>query len=181
MTRLRSGLVVGLTTVLATTVAAGPWGPAGADDAGRAAAARQPDVFIRLVDGPWVGKREYFTLTPFETTSELEVQGAGSYRFRFRIQNRGSRRGSFNVLAGRWSTPPADCTYKVVRRGVNLTRKITTTGYVERGLAAGDKTTYKVKIAAAGSDDQCSLEFRAASTRSYAQRDIVIATVANTA
>jgi hypothetical protein len=146
-----------------------------------AAAKRKPDVFIRLVDGPWVGQGEYFTSTPFETTSELEVTGAGTYDFRFRILNRGTRTDSFNVLAGRWSTPPADCKYRVVRRGVNITKKITTTGYVEKSLKSGDKTTYKVRISAGESDDQCSLEFRAASTKSFAARDVVIATVANTA
>jgi hypothetical protein len=146
-----------------------------------AAARRKPDVFIRLADGPWVGRGEYFTSTPFETTSELEVAGAGTYDFRFRILNRGTVTDSFDILAGRWSTPPADCSFRVVRRGVNITKRITTTGYVEKSLPAGDKTTYKVRISAGGADDQCSLEFRAASTKSFAARDIVIATVANTA
>jgi hypothetical protein len=146
-----------------------------------AAARRKPDVFIRLVDGPWVGQNEYFKSSPFETTSELEVAGAGTYNFRFRIMNRGTGRDSYNILAGRWSTPPADCTFRVVRRGVNITKKITNTGYVEKSLAAGDKTTYRVRISAGGDDDQCSLEFRAASTRNFDKRDIVIATVANTA
>jgi hypothetical protein len=149
--------------------------------AATAAAKRKPDGYIRLVDGPWVGRGEYFASTPFETTSELEVQGAGTYAFRYRIHNRGTVRDSFDILAGRWSTPPADCGFKVVRRGVNITKKITTTGYVEESLAAGDKTTYKVRISAGESDDQCSLEFRAASTEDFGKRDVVIATVANTA
>jgi hypothetical protein len=152
-----------------------------APTAATVAAKRKPDVYIQLVGGPWVGRNEYFASTPFETTSELEVEGAGSYRFRFRIHNRGKVRDSFDILAGRWSTPPADCGFKVVRRGVNITKKITTSGYVENALAAGDKTTYKVKISAAGDDDQCSLEFRAASTKDFGKRDVVIATVANTA
>jgi len=145
-----------------------------------ALALRKPDVMIRLGDGPWVGAHEYVKTTPFETTSELEITGAGTYDFRFRIVNRGTVRESFNVFASRWSTPPADCEFTVVRRGVDITRKITTTGYVEKGLAAGDKTTYRVRISAGGHDDQCSLELRAASTRNFEKRDVVIATVANT-
>lgn len=165
--------VVALSLALAATVLLAP--------SVDAAAQRKPDVFIRLADGPWVGKGEYFKNTPFETTSELEVAGAGTYHFRFRIMNRGTRTDSFDILAGRWSTPPADCSFRVVRRGVNLTKRITTTGYVEKSLKAGDKTTYKVRISAGGHDDQCSLEFRAASTSDFDKRDIVIATVANTA
>jgi hypothetical protein len=152
-----------------------------APTAATVAAKRKPDVYIQLVGGPWVGRNEYFASTPFETTSELEVAGAGTYDFRFRILNRGTVTDSFDILAGRWSTPPADCSFRVVRRGVNITKRITTTGYVEKSLPAGDKTTYKVRISAGGADDQCSLEFRAASTKSFAARDIVIATVANTA
>lgn len=172
MSRSRAGT---LALALALAVTALVMSPA------EAAARRKPDVFIRLADGPWVGKGEYFKNTPFETTSELEVPGSGTYDFRFRILNRGTGPDSYDILAGRWSTPPADCSFRVVRRGVNITKKITTTGYVEKGLAAGDKTTYKVRISAGASDDQCSLEFRAASTRDFDKRDIVIATVANTA
>ncbi len=181
MEPIRPVLLAALAAGLISTGAFGAEGVESAAGSVRAIGARQPDAFIRLVNGSWVGRGEYHTLTPFETSSELEVHGAGSYRFRFRIQNTGSRRGSYDILAGRWSTPPADCTFEVVRRGVDLTPKITTTGYVEKGLAAGDKTTYKVKITAGAADDQCSLEFRAASTKSFAQRDIVIVTVANTA
>jgi len=169
----RSGGALALALVLAVTALV--TSPA------EAAARRKPDVFIRLVDGPWVGQGEYFKSTPFETTSELEVAGAGTYDFRFRVKNRGTGRDSFSILASRWSTPPAECRFRVVRRGVNITKKITTTGYVEKGLAAGDKTTYRVRISAAGADDQCSLEFRAASTKNFDKRDVVIATVANTA
>lgn len=146
-----------------------------------AAVRRQPDVMVRLGDGPWVGAHEYFRTAPFETTSELEVAGAGSHDLRLRIVNRGNVRDSFNVFANRWSTAPAECGFQVVRRGVDLTAKMTTTGYVEKDLAAGDRITYRVRISTDENDGECSLELRAASTRNFEKRDVVIATVANTA
>ena len=76
-----------------------------------AAAKRKPDVYIQLVGGPWVGRNEYFASTPFETTSELEVQGAGTYPVPVPHPQPGDVRDSFNILASRWKTPgvQADC------------------------------------------------------------------------
>lgn len=168
------GLTLGLTLTLLATLLPAP--------AEAAKPARRPDGYVKLASGTeqWVGIKEYFHVTPFETTSELEIPGAGTYRFRYRVMNRGRLHDSIRVLAARWSTPPADCSYKVVRRGQNITRKVTNTGFVER-LQPGDKTTYRVKIGAGEWDDQCSLEFISTSTKNFNRNDHVLITVANTA
>ena len=139
------------------------------------------DGIVRLADGPWVGQGVPPAGGAFETEHELEVLGAGTYSFRFRIVNTGKLRSDFDIAASRWSTPPATCDYKVVRRGKNITKKITESSYVEKALKAGDKTTYKVTISAAASDDQCGLEFKSYPVGHFDRRDSVIITVANTA
>jgi hypothetical protein len=144
------------------------------------AAPRKPDGILKLVGGDWVGDDVYLQ-DAWETEQEVEVAGAGSYDFQYRIQNDGSRYDSIWVKADKWSTPPADCTYKVSLRGRNVTRKITLEGIVVKSLRPGDRTTFKVTIAAEGSDDQCALAFHAHSEKRFTAMDAVIATVANTA
>ena len=164
-------------TALAASGVASAWGvPAQA-----AKPAFRGDGIVRLADGPWIGQGVPPPGGAFETEHELEVMGAGTYAFRFRIVNTGKQRSDFDISAARWSTPPATCTYKVVRRGQNITKKITESSYVEKALKAGDKTTYKVTISAAESDDQCGLEFKSYPVGHFDRRDSVIITVANTA
>ena len=103
----------------------------------------------------------------------------GTYSFRYRLQNDGSRRDTINLTGHKWSTPPADCKYKVVRAGRNITRKII--DGIQVNLKSGDKSTYKVTITAEGNDDQCALEFRANSAANFLKLDYAIFTVANTA
>ncbi len=141
---------------------------------------RRPDGLIRLAGGGWVGDNVYLQ-DAWETEQEIEVMGAGRYRFEYRIQNDGTRYDSIWVKADKWSTPPADCFYKVVLRGRNVTRKITEVGVTVRALRPGDKTTFKVEIGAEANDDQCALEFHGHSETSFTAMDAVIATVANTA
>ncbi len=144
---------------------------------------RQPDGLIRLAGGTgaWLGDNEYAQSSPWETDQELEIAGAGTYHFLYRVQNDGSRYDSISVKADKWSTPPADCTYKVVLRGKNITRKITERGVTLKSIRPGDKTTFKFTITAKGNDDQCALEFQAHSTKNFSATDHVLATVANTA
>jgi hypothetical protein len=141
---------------------------------------RKPDGLIRLAGGAWVGNNVYVQ-DAWETEQELEIKGAGRYRFEYRIQNDGTRYDSIWVKADKWSTPPAECFYKVVLRGRNITRKITEVGVTVESLRPGDKTTFKVVIGAEAADDQCALEFEAHSETSFTSMDHVIATVANTA
>ncbi len=53
-------------------------------------------------------------------------------------------------------------------------------GYTEKGLKAGDKTTFKVVVGAAENDDSCSLQFMSFPTGHYALHDEVVITVADT-
>jgi hypothetical protein len=169
--RLRRTLVLlSCASLLVVTIGASP----------ASAAPRKPDGLIRLAGGGWQGDNVYMG-SAWETEQEIEVAGAGTYGFQYRIQNDGSRYDSIWVKANKWSTPPADCTYKVWLRGKNITRKITQTGVVVRALRPGDKTTFKFRIGAAANDDQCSLEFQAHSETLFTASDGVIATVANTA
>ncbi len=144
---------------------------------------RQPDGLVRLAGGTgaWIGDDVYSAISPWETEQELEIAGAGTYHFLYRVQNDGSHYDSISVKADKWSTPPAACTYKVVLRGKNITKKITERGVTLKSIRPGDKTTFKFTITAKGDDDQCALEFQAHSTKNFSATDHVIATVANTA
>jgi hypothetical protein len=130
----------------------------------------------------WVGQGVYIEYNQsFDNPDgEISIQGAGKYLFKYRIRNTGKLRSSFELFAGRWSTPPAKCTFKVTRRGVNITKQIVNTGYTEKSLKAGDKTTFKVVVGAAAHDDNCSLQFMSYPTGHYADHDEVVITVADT-
>ena len=144
---------------------------------------RQPDGLVRLAGGTgaWIGNNVYSAISPWETDQELEIAGAGTYDFLYRVQNDGHRYDSIWVKADKWSTPPATCTYKVILRGKNITRKITERGVTLKSMEPGDKTTFHFTITAKGDDDQCALEFQAHSSKNFSATDHVIATVANTA
>ena len=130
----------------------------------------------------WVGQGVYLGYNEsFDNQDgEISIQGSGTYQFRYRIRNTGELRSSFELFAGRWSTPPAKCTFKVTRRGVNITKQIVNTGYTERGLKEGDKTTFKVVVGAAAHDDNCSLQFMSYPTGHYGKHDEVVITVGDT-
>lgn len=130
----------------------------------------------------WVGQGVYLGYNEsFDNVDgEISIQGSGTYQFRYRILNTGKKRSSFELFAGRWSTPPADCTFKVKRRGVNITKTIVNTGYTEKNLKAGDKTTFRVVVGAGQNDDNCSLQFMSYPTGHYSEHDEVVITVGDT-
>jgi hypothetical protein len=130
----------------------------------------------------WVGQGVYIAYNQsFDNKDgEISVKGSGTFHFRYRIRNTGKVRSDFVLFAARWSTPPADCTFKVVRRGINITKTIVNTGYIEKNLKAGDKTTFKVVVGAAEHDDNCSLQFMSNPFGHYSRHDEVVITVGDT-